>query len=310
AGPIERATNLLPQFLSSRRFDYARAVDGCRQMLWGFFKKMVIADSCAQVVNEVWNGYSGQSSLNLVIAATLFTFQIYCDFSGYSDIAIGTARLFGINLMQNFRYPYFARSIPEFWRRWHISLTSWFRDYVYIPLGGNRVSKSRTVLNTLVVFALSGLWHGANWTFVIWGLYHGILIALFVVVVGRSRYSVQNGKNRPVIKEFTSMIITFQLVVVGLIVFRAPSLAQAVGYLQCMFTAPLTVGSLVGGKTLAMCAGLLLVEWIQRDARHVMQLPAMKPFAWRWVRWMLYVALVLVSVFAQAPTQDFIYFQF
>lgn len=168
AGPIERATNLLPQFQRQRQFDYGLAVDGVRQMLWGFFKKVVVADNCAVYVDDIWNNISGESSLNLIMAAVLFSIQIYCDFSGYSDIAIGCAKLFGIRLMRNFKVPYFSRDIAEFWRRWHISLTTWFRDYVYIPLGGSRVSKAKVVRNTFIIFLVSGLWHGANWTFLSW----------------------------------------------------------------------------------------------------------------------------------------------
>lgn len=179
AGPIERATNLLPQFQKERKFDYGNAVDGLRQMLWGFFKKMLIADNCAIAVNWIWANQSGQHSFVLLIGAILFTFQIYCDFSGYSDIAIGCARLFGIKLMRNFNYPYFSRSIPEFWRRWHISLTTWFRDYIYFPLGGSRCSKGKTIRNVFVVWGVSGLWHGANWTFVFWGLYHAFLLNIY-----------------------------------------------------------------------------------------------------------------------------------
>lgn len=163
AGPIERATNLLPQFYKSRTFDYAQAVDGCRQMLWGFFKKIVVADNCAEAANVIWGDYSNQSGFTLLLGGLFFTFQIYGDFSGYSDIAIGTARLFGINLMRNFNFPYFSRDIAEFWRRWHISLTTWFRDYIYIPLGGSRCVRWKVMRNTLIIFLVSGFWHGANW---------------------------------------------------------------------------------------------------------------------------------------------------
>ena len=164
AGPIERATNLLPQFYKSHTFNYAQAVDGCRQILWGFFKKMVVADNCATAVNLIWGNYTDQSGFTLLMGGFLFTLQIYGDFSGYSDIAIGTARLFGINLMRNFSFPYFSRDIAEFWRRWHISLTTWFRDYIYIPLGGSRCARWKVMRNTLIIFLVSGLWHGANWT--------------------------------------------------------------------------------------------------------------------------------------------------
>lgn len=175
AGPIERATNLLPQMLKKRTFNYAQAVDGCRQILWGFFKKMVIADNCALAVGQILDSYTEQSGFMLLMGGFFFTFQIYGDFSGYSDIAIGTARLFGINLMRNFNYPYFSRDIAEFWRRWHISLTTWFRDYIYIPLGGSRCSRWKVMRNTLIIFLVSGFWHGANWTFIVWGAYHALL---------------------------------------------------------------------------------------------------------------------------------------
>ncbi len=174
AGPIERAINLLPQFEKPRRFDYDIAVDGMRQILWGLFKKMVVADNCAVYVDQVFSNYQSHSGSTLLLAAVLFTFQIYGDFSGYSDIAIGTAKLFGIKLMRNFNMPYFSRDIAEFWRRWHISLTTWFRDYVYIPLGGSRVSKAKVVRNTFVIVLLSGFCHGANWSFSVGGAYHGL----------------------------------------------------------------------------------------------------------------------------------------
>ncbi|GGZ53541.1 O-acyltransferase [Mesonia mobilis] len=169
AGPIERATHLLPQFYKKRQFDYDLAVNGMRQILWGLFKKVVIADNCAQFVNQIFNNYEDYSGSTLVLGAVFFTFQIYGDFSGYSDIAIGTSRLFGFDLMRNFAYPYFSRDIAEFWRRWHISLSTWFRDYLYIPLGGSRGGMWMKVRNTFIIFLVSGFWHGANWTFIVWG---------------------------------------------------------------------------------------------------------------------------------------------
>ena len=182
AGPIERATNLLPQFQKDRRFDYSAAVDGCRQMLWGFFKKIVIADNLAFVVNHYWSKFAEYNGLSLFVLAVLFAFQIYCDFSGYSDIAIGCARLFGIDLKRNFNVPYLSRNLSEFWRRWHISLMTWFRDYVYFPLGGSRVAKWKIVRNTFIVFLISGLWHGANWTFVCWGVYQAVIISFYIIL--------------------------------------------------------------------------------------------------------------------------------
>ena len=288
AGPIERATNLLPQFVDSRKFDYVKAVDGCRQMLWGFFKKLVVADTCASIVNSVWSDYSEYSALNLVLCCVLFSFQVYCDFSGYSDIAIGCARLFGINLMRNFNYPYFSRNIPEFWRRWHISLMSWFRDYVYFPLGGSRCPLWRTVFNTYVVFIISGLWHGADWTFVLYG-YNRLL---------------------PSIKELGMMVLTFILVSAGRILFRAQNVAMAGDFFSHICDKSLfCFDNIIGKWPLLLCVGLVIVEWIQRDKQHVLQLTG-GVFKLRWVRWTLYLGIALFTLLGQGAQQDFIYFQF
>jgi len=181
AGPIERASTLLPQFFKKRSFNYAFAADGMRQMLWGFFKKMVVADNCAQIVDTIFKNPEVYNGPTLWVAIILFSFQIYCDFSGYSDIAIGTAKLFGFDLMTNFKVPYFARDIGEFWRRWHISLTTWFRDYVYIPLGGSRGTIRKTLINVIIVFVVSGFWHGANWTFIFWGFLNAVLFLPLIV---------------------------------------------------------------------------------------------------------------------------------
>ena len=217
AGPIERATNLLPQFLKKREFDYATAVDGCRQILWGLFKKIVVADKCAVVVNEIFADYANMPASLLMVGALFFTFQIYGDFSGYSDIAIGTAKLFGIKLMRNFNVPYFSRDIAEFWRRWHVSLNTWFRDYVYIPLGGSRTTKAKVVRNTFVIFLLSGLWHGANWTFIVWGAYHALLFLPLILLGKNRKYTnvVAEGKLLPRVKEICMMLLTFLLVALG-----------------------------------------------------------------------------------------------
>lgn len=222
AGPIERATHLLPQFLRPRNFDCDLALDGIRQMLWGFFKKVVVADNCALFVNGVFENYQTLDGSTLFLGAFFFTIQIYGDFSGYSDIAIGCARLFGIDLMQNFKYPYFSRDIAEFWRRWHISLTTWFRDYIYIPLGGSRVGKWKSFRNTLVIFLVSGFWHGANWTFVAWGAYHALLFLPLLLLGQNRRYrdSVAENSFLPSVKELTQMGVTFLLVLLGWILFR------------------------------------------------------------------------------------------
>lgn len=313
AGPIERATNLLPQFQKDRQFDYAKAVDGCRQMLWGFFKKMVVADTCAGCANTIWGSYTEQTGFVLWIGALFFTFQIYCDFSGYSDIAIGTARLFGINLKRNFNVPYFSRSIPEFWRRWHISLMTWFRDYIYFPLGGSRCAKWKVIRNTIIVFGVSGLWHGANWTFVAWGLYHAFLIALFILlgINTKTKDVVASGEVLPSMKETFQMLVTFVLAVIGWVIFRAESIDQAIDYLQKMFSSSALQYSYFDGKrALLFIFLMLIIEWVQRDKEHALQFADNKFFQFRTIRWATYYLLIVAIVFFAGGNQTFIYFQF
>ena len=313
AGPIERATNLLPQFQRDRQFDYAKAVDGCRQMLWGFLKKLVIADNCAVVVNEYWNQYAELPGLTLFLLGVLFTFQIYCDFSGYSDIAIGCARLFGFNLMRNFNYPYFSRSIPEFWRRWHISLTTWFRDYIYFPLGGSRCDKWKIIRNVYIVWGISGLWHGANWTFVCWGLFHATLLAIYNLFGINTKYQhvVAYGRFLPSLKEAFQMALTFFLAVIGWIIFRAETMTQAVEYLSAMVSNqffephPIHRASVLGWAVL-----LLFIEWIQRNRQHAMQFSNCNMFNKVWIRWLVYYIVFFIILFSKGESQTFIYFQF
>ena len=337
AGPIERATNLLPQFQKKRTFDYAQAVDGMRQILWGLFKKIVVADNCATYVDQVFANISGHSGSTLLLAAVLFTFQIYGDFSGYSDIAIGTAKLFGIKLMRNFNVPYFSRDIAEFWRRWHISLTTWFRDYVYIPLGGSRpevparlkargerlearYTKVIAIRNTFIIFLLSGLWHGANWTFVLWGAYHALLFVPLLVMNKNRRYrdtvaivTLPDGSIKtkwlPSLKEAGQMLLTFVLVVIGWIIFRATSINDVYVYIQSMlndtlFAAPMVIAGLK--RTLLSVAILLLVEWINRDKQYGLQLTGKHKV----IQLVVCYALMLYILEFGANAQSFIYFQF
>ncbi|MBQ7421418.1 MAG: MBOAT family protein [Prevotella sp.] len=313
AGPIERATNLLPQFQKPRHFSYEKAVDGGRQMLWGFFKKLVIADNCAMVVDQNWNLYADLPGLQLLIIGVLFTFQIYCDFSGYSDIAIGCARLFGINLMRNFNFPYFSRSIPEFWRRWHISLTTWFRDYIYFPLGGSRCEKWKIIRNVYIVWGISGLWHGANWTFVCWGLFHATLLAIYNIFSINTKYQhvAAYGRLLPSMKELLQITLTFFLAVVGWIIFRAQTMGQAIDYLHAMVANPFTGGAEIQGKfRVLFCFLFLFVEWLQRDKQHALQLPASRPFNHQIVRWCIYYLIVFAIIKYGGWSQTFIYFQF
>ena len=313
AGPIERATSLLPQFQKPRKFDYEQAVDGMRQMLWGFFKKLVIADNCATIVNEYWNHYMELPSVMLILLGVLFTFQIYCDFSGYSDIAIGCARLFGFNLMRNFNFPYFSRSIPEFWRRWHISLTTWFRDYIYFPLGGSRCDKWKTIRNVFIVWGISGLWHGANWTFVFWGLFHATLLAIYNIGGINTKYQnvIAYGRYFPTIKETLQMLLTFLLAVLGWIIFRAETLTQAFSFLKAMVTNEFYDASMIYGIIyFRFGLLLLLIEWLQRDKQHALQFPNIKLFKYRFIRWSIYfVIIMMISIYA-GTNQKFIYFQF
>ncbi|MBR3493034.1 MAG: MBOAT family protein [Bacteroidales bacterium] len=312
AGPIERATNLLPQFLKKREFDYDTAVDGMRQILWGLFKKIVVADNCAVYVDQVFSNYTNESGSTLLLAAIFFTFQIYGDFSGYSDIAIGTAKLFGIKLMRNFNVPYFSRDIAEFWRRWHISLTTWFRDYVYIPLGGSRVSKAKVIRNTFIIFLVSGLWHGANWTFIVWGAYHALLFLPLILTGKNRKYTnqVAEGHILPTIKELGQMLFTFFLAVFGWIIFRAESIGMAWEYVCGMFDVSLFmvfIKKKIALSNVIFITIMLVVEWLQREKEHGFDIANLKPLT----RYALVVLLIEFVLFFMATTpSQFIYFQF
>lgn len=315
AGPIERATQLLPQFGRQRTFDYALATDGLRQMLWGFFKKIVIADFCAVYVDDVFAHPHYYTGMALAAGIFFFAFQIYGDFSGYSDIAIGTAKLFGIRLMQNFRGPYFSRNIAEFWRRWHISLMTWFRDYLYIPLGGSQGSRWKTVRNTFIVFLLSGLWHGADWTFLAWGAYNALLF-LPLILSGNPRKfrdDIAPGRLLPSWKDTLRMILTFFLVMMGWILFRSESLPQAADIFLRMWQWEPGSGLdfLLSGQFLIRIPGiaiLLAVEWISRTDSHALN---MKGIRFRAARYLVYLVLcTLVFFFSDNTAPNFIYFQF
>ncbi len=313
AGPIERATNLLPQILSVRHFDQSTAVDGLRQLLWGLVKKMVVADTCAMAVDRVWAAPDNFSSLTLLLVAILFNFQIYCDFSGYSDIAIGTAKLFGIKLMRNFSVPYFSRNLPEFWRRWHISLLTWFRDYVYIPLGGSRCAKWKIIRNVFIVYLLSGLWHKPNWTYICWGAYFATLMVPGILWgTTKHRDTVAHGRTLPSLKELAQMLVTFAFVVVGRLFSRAPSLGEAWHYFTNLFTRSMfDFGSVeVGKKAIILCLVLLVVDWIGREKEHPLQFDGNGLMRHRACRWALYYGLIAAIIFLQGHQEAFIYFQF
>lgn len=312
AGPIGRAVDLLPQFHKPRIFDYDKAVDGMRQMLWGLFKKIVIADNCAEYANLIFNNSSEYSGSTLLVGALLFSIQIYCDFSGYSDIAIGTARLFGINLMRNFAFPYFSRDIAEFWRRWHISLSTWFRDYVYFPLGGSQGSKWMSVRNIFITFIVSGFWHGANWTFIVWGAINAFYF-LPLLLTNKNRDNIEivaQGKYFPSLWELVNMLVTFALTLVAWIFFRAKNIDHGFTYLTGIFSNSLFVTPEVfpKAKIILLIILFFIIEWLGREQQYAIATLGVK---WkRPLRHALYYAFVIVIIYYSGKQQEFIYFQF
>ena len=316
AGPIERATHLLPQFYKKRQFDYAKAVDGMRQILWGLFKKMVIADNCAEFANQIFNNSVDYNGSTLILGALFFTFQIYGDFSGYSDIAIGTSRLFGFDLKQNFAFPYFSRDIAEFWRRWHISLNTWFRDYLYIPLGGSRGGTKMKIRNTFIIFIVSGFWHGANWTFIIWGALNALYF-LPIMLSNNNRKNldvVAQGKLLPSFRELIGMLTTFGLTVFAWIFFRAENIRHAWSYIFkitsfSIFEIPKFVEMRKGFSTMILVAVFVVFEWKGRECEHAIAKIGIK---WnRSIRWSFYICLVFSIFYLGNFTENvFIYFQF
>lgn len=311
AGPIERATHLLPQFYTKRKFEVDKAVDGLRQILWGLFKKVVIADNCAEYANLIFNNSAEQSGSNLVLGALFFTFQIYGDFSGYSDIAIGTSRLFGFDLMRNFNFPYFSRDIAEFWRRWHISLSTWFRDYLYIPLGGSRGGIWMKVRNTFIIFIVSGFWHGANWTFIIWGFLNAVYIMPSIIYnTNRNNLdSVAMGKIVPSIKEIFQILITFTLTVFAWIFFRANNVEHAFSYIGGIFTKSLfSAPSVMPIYLLFLLIIFIVTEWVGREGQYAIE--NIKGRFSLIVRWGIYILIIYTIVYFSGTDQQFIYFQF
>ncbi len=334
AGPIERASHLLPQFYTARKFNYRLAADGARQALWGLFKKVVIADSCAVYVNNIFANYETLSGPVLLLGGVLFAFQIYGDFSGYSDIAIGVARIFGFDLKRNFAFPYFSRDIAEFWRRWHISLSTWFRDYLYIPLGGSRGSKAIALRNIFIIFLVSGFWHGSNWTFVFWGFLNALyFVPLFLFNWNRNNLgTVAPNSWLPSFRDLLNIGFTFFLTVIAWIVFRSVSLIDAFAYLQLMATHTFGKQYLVdafnffyyeiltkGGLSLfVFIAIMLMIEWLQREKEHGLDLSFIVPLDFSKIkkphftagRWSVYLGLISVIYFYGKASTEFIYFQF
>ena len=321
AGPIERATRLLPQFYKDRVFDYHKAADGMRQVLWGLFKKIVIADNCAEIVNVIFNSGADYTGSTYLLGSVFFAFQIYGDFSGYSDIAIGVSRLFGFDLMRNFAFPYFSRDIAEFWRRWHISLSTWFRDYLYIPLGGSRVSTGVKVRNTFIIFIVSGFWHGANWTFIIWGALNALYF-LPLLLTNRNRKNldiVAKGQLLPSIRDAFNLLLTFGLTVLAWIFFRAENVGQAFHILDNIFSSSLFTIPQVGSiQTSVLVALFVLVEWLGREKQFPIEYlapevdPNKRPSVFSISKRILIYTVItyVILVFGSFKEIPFIYFQF
>lgn len=313
AGPIERASHLLPQVQKRRYFNYKQAVEGSRLILWGFFKKVVIADGLAVTVDQIFYNHSNYNGATLIVGAISFSFQIYSDFSGYSDIAIGVSKLLGFELLSNFKFPFFSRDIAEFWRRWHISLTSWFRDYLYIPLGGSKSGKLITIRNTFIVFLVSGFWHGASWNFIIWGGLHacGFLPLLFLNI-NRNNLTeiVANKKLFPTAKELLQMLTTFLFVTFAFIFFRSPDINGAIGYLEHIYE---SIKAHPGQFILfppeyvvfIYIVPLILFDWYIRNDERAIKFPENRP-----VRYLVYFLLSILIFLNLSKEDSFIYFQF
>lgn len=316
AGPIERATHLLPQLQKERKFEFQNATDGLKQILWGLFKKIVIADNCAEYANLIFNNSSQYSGSTLLLGAFFFAVQIYGDFSGYSDIALGSSRLLGIELLRNFNFPYFSRDIAEFWRRWHISLSTWFRDYLYFPLGGSRVSTAIKVRNTFIIFLVSGFWHGANWTFIAWGLLNALYF-MPLLLTSKNRVHLEivaQEKLFPTFRELRNMIVTFFLVNIAWVFFRAESLNHAFHYLgtifsRSLFTVPNFRGMQSAFITLALVVFFFFIEWLGREHKYALSNFGAK---WHWtLRWFFFAFLIfLMGMYMTTEETPFIYFQF
>lgn len=314
AGPIERAAHLLPQIKTKRSFEYTKAIDGLRQIIWGLFKKIVIADQCAEYANSIFDHYGDYSGATLFLGALFFAIQIYGDFSGYSDIALGTARLFGFELLRNFAFPYFSRDIAEFWRRWHISLSSWFRDYLYIPLGGSKGNTWMKVRNTFIIFIVSGFWHGANWTFIAWGVLNAIyFLPSLLSSTNRNHLDiVAQGKYFPSLNEAFKILLTLFLTIIAWIFFRSPNISDALHYIVKMFGDPASFAmASVYFKykwVLLFICFFMTIEWLGREHQY-----AIAGFGLTWkpvYRYMFYYSLLIFIVWFSGKEQQFIYFQF
>ncbi len=307
AGPIERATHLLPQFEKKRIFDYKKSICGLQLILGGLFKKMVIADNCALIVNNLFDNYQEYSGSTLLCGAIIFGFQIYGDFSGYSDMAIGTSKLLGFDLMKNFNFPYLSKNLIEFWRRWHISLSTWFRDYVYIALGGNRVSNPRLVFNILIVFLLSGLWHGANLTFVLWGVLHGVVLLVTIFINKYTNTERFFARKNYAFLDLIRIGITFFIVTMAWIFFRAETITEAFLYISKIFSNSLFTMPQGNKWFLLFLIGYMCIEWLQKKKEHLLDIDHISS---KKIRYLIYYTTAFLIFYYGGDLQTFIYFQF
>ena len=317
SGPIDRPDKFLPQMKQVHTLDYTLAADGCRQILWGMFTKMCIADNLAIITNQAWAGYDHQSSLMLLIAALLYPIQLYADFDGYSNMAIGVGKLLGYKVNRNFNHPFLARNMAEYWRRWHMSLTGWITDYVFMPLNiaFRNIGNWGIVMAALINLIIIGLWHGANWTYGVFGLYHGLLFIPLILSgsFGKNKKLKENSHGLPFLKDFGKMIGTLCLVAIGHIIFRASTIGEAVAFMQALVTNGLEGGSIIdsyGKLYIGFAIILLLVEWIQRKEEHALQLQKFKLFSSQVVRFAFYLFIILLILTFTGKSQAFIYFQF
>ena len=313
AGPIERAQHLIPQLKTAKKFSRLHSVKGLQQILWGFFKKIVIADNCAIYVNQIFDNYNNHNSLTLLLGAILFSFQIYGDFSGYSDIALGSARLFGIELLNNFNYPYFSKNISDFWKRWHISLTTWFRDYLYIPIGGNRVSKTKQIYNTIVVFTVSGFWHGANWTYIFWGFLNSIFILPNNLSLKLPIHKIQISTSFTKIVSSLQIAVNFLIISMIWVFFRSPDIGSASNYIFQIFTKDLSLTISLMGKrhlsqVLMLIFGFYIFEFIGR--KHICPLFQANHWQSKIKKWLFYYLIIFLILYYYRGNSEFIYFQF
>ncbi len=317
SGPIDRPDKFLPQLNKVHTLDYALAADGCRQILWGMFTKMCIADNLANITDSAWNSYETLPSSMLLVAAFLYPMQLYADFDGYSNMAIGVGKLLGFRVNRNFNHPFLARNMAEYWRRWHMSLTGWITDYVFMPLNiaFRNIGNLGVVMAAMINLILIGLWHGANWTYGVFGLYHGLLFIPLIIsgAFGKNKKLKANTHGLPFLKDFWKMILTFCLVVIGHVIFRAESISQACGFLYSIITNGFTGTSIIdsyGKLYICFAIILLIIEWIQRKQEHVLQLQDFPIFRVRLIRFMLYLFIILLIITFTGKSQAFIYFQF